>query len=382
MSTQEGVLPHHPSSTSSLKKTYILARGLPYSVQQLGLATGLRVPKTSDRIFTDIDAELQRALKHALRLVDVQVVDMNDLGYEVLHRANNLRATHHYNIVSTCPEIAHLTGAVATLNVNRLVTFTGSEVGIGQRPGYPAMHLQVNTLVTQADGNPYVIVEDGLFSGNTMRQVIRAFEKAGAHVIMVVAGFQFPRAQQAITELTTDPSVKREIEVATVYDLVPEQLVDWMPDHDFFPFVPNCGRVLGVNMGEHAIPYYNRNGTSYSIPYLSTYCDMERWTSLPARAGTEFTRTCLGLTTQLFQEIERLNPGTSLKVGQLVECQQSNPRICMPISAGDAQDIVGHTREEVVRGQEHPLIPTPPHRSNMRVLEFLEMMRNRLPEHG
>lgn len=378
MSTQEGVLPHHSSSL----KTYLLAYGLPYSTHQLSLATGLNVPPPHDPIFEQIGNDLEQAYHRALRTsinrVDLKIIDTHELGKKLIQQANQLSHARDCNIVSTCPEIITQSDRVAALHVNRLVTFSGNDVGIGQRPGQPALHVQVDSLVKKADGNSYIIIEDGLFTGGTMCHVVKLLERAGARVVAIVAGFQFNKARQAIAALQDDQAVGHPIEVVSVCDFQPEMLVDWMPDHDHIPFIPNCGRVLGVNFGEFCVPYYSRNGTSYSIPYLSGYCrDLEDWTSIPLMECAHFSLTCLDLAIRLFQAIQYLNPGCELIVSDLIN-SQCTPRISLPIVAGDAQDVIGRTQETIRRGQEDPPTPNPPNRRSMPVLGFLHMMQRRL----
>jgi hypothetical protein len=108
---------------------------------------------------------------------------------------------------------------------------------------------------------------------------------------------------------------------------------EWMPDHDFIPFAPNCGRVYGGKFGREILPYYTHDGMSYSIPYILPFGDPANWASIPQKNVVEFSEFCLRAARHMFREIENLNK-RDITVKDLIG---STPRISMPMSKGSTQ---------------------------------------------
>lgn len=335
------------------RHTYILTRGLVESAKMLKLGTGLNVPPPEHEIYAEVHERLKGAIQNVHRHAEVLSIDAAELGQQVLARANEVGG--HCQIISTCPEIA-LPGYGNALQVNRLVNLAGEKIGIGPRPGFLPLSTQVRNLTREGNGAPIVLAEDGIFSGQTIRGVVDLFRQYGGLVITVVAGFMFAQADGALANL------KDQLEIITVMDQQPSSLMDWMPDHDFLPLVPNCGRVLGLTFGDEHVPYYDRTGRSYAVPYLHGFCPMNEWASIPPACSLDLARTSLTLTQLFFQEVERLNQGV-LTVGKLVGAR-SNPRVSMPFGINSPQEVLGTTGK--------------PPRSTMPVYQYLESLLDRL----
>lgn len=339
------------------RRVYLLTTGLEHSMRMLGRGTGLNVPGLNDPIFSEVNGRLCAALKSAVGGVEVQSIDALKLGDQVFIRAQRLGDGYH--VVSTCPEIV-LPNPEHNLRLNRLIDLDGQVIGIGPRPGMPSLRIQVRNAVVSAAGRPIVIAEDGIFSGGTICSLVRMIRQAGGVVVAVVAGFCFAQASQQLSQL--DPPV----EVITVTDYHPGQMEEWMPDHDFIPLMPNCGRVLGVSVGNEHLPYYSQNNVCYAAPYLMGFCNIKDWASIPSSAAADFSRQCLDLAQKLFQRVAELNGGP-LMVRQLMS-QNNDPRIAMPFSCGRYEDVLGPPLNAVVdRGR----------RRDQTVYSFIETLRER-----
>ena len=143
----------------------------------------------------------------------------------------------------------------------------------------------------------------------------------------IVLGFAFPGSL---------PQLQRVIDLKKVH--VVEEFddpVDWMPDHDFFPFVPNCGRVIGVALNGAAYPFYNHLGVSYSIPYLSSYCPMREWTGINTSNQTlcGLTDFFLNKAAELFSIMEELN---DVKKLMFKDISATRPVCTMPCSVNQS----------------------------------------------
>jgi len=308
------------------KKIYLLTSSLGEKVKSFRNA-GLKTPDADDPVFGEINAELTRKLGQIFgNEAKVENVDMSDLADEILNKAIERRTILRNGfVVSTCSEIAVPTKGY-TIEVNRLVDERGEIIGIGPRPGYPGIDVQIQNIRSMAAEQPLILMEDGSFTGSTLVYLIERLKRERVEVTSIIIGFTFPNAVEKIKEVFGG-------EVIVIHELADP--IDWVPDHDFLPFMPNCGRVFGVSINGKAYPFYTHNGASYSVPYIFPFARspmMEKWTSIPEDVNNDFSLFCLQQNLRLFQQIDRLN-GDSIKIGDLVK---NRPKVSIPMSVGQS----------------------------------------------
>ena len=199
----------------------------------------------------------------------------------------------------------------------------GDIIGLGPRPGYHNLDKQIEAIKVRASGTPVILLEDGAFSGRTLCLVIDQLSKAGIKVVAIVVGYLFPDANRHI----------REIFNGEIHSWQkPEDLnshSEWMPDHDFIPFLPGTGRVLGYAASGINRPIYNLNGFHICRPYIYPFGDPTGWASIPFKTAAGFSTQCILLTARIFDEIERL-AGQQVTIGDLRTSHC--PRVGLPIS--------------------------------------------------
>ncbi len=274
---------------------------------------GLKVPASSDIFYKEFDRELVRRIQLMAPGVEiVHMIDMDILAKEILSRAAQF---HGANIVSYCNGIC--VGNGQTLQINRLIDENGKSVGLGPRPGFKT--IGVSSLDRKL---PLVLVDDGVFSGETLLSIVRQIQAIGITVEALVVGLCFPKAKTKI---------QREFkgEVVAVLDI--KNPLDWMPNHDFFIFSPNCGKVRGVNGLEKAtsMPVVH-NGATFSVPYLLPFINGETfndWTSLAADDANDFSLFCAQQALSFFRRLERQNK-KDVHIGDLLG---TFPRVSVPI---------------------------------------------------
>lgn len=249
------------------------------------------------------------------------MVDMTDLAADIMTKTRQ-EIDNGTIVVSTCLEIAAPTRG-ATLEINRVIGNDGEIIGLGPRPGHEDLVTQIESISRRANGRPIAIVEDGTFTGATLCTVLELFERVRARVEAIVLGFAFPKAIDAL-KARVNGSV-HTIEVTSH-----SQLLDWMPDHDFMPLIPNCGRTFGSTVSGRIQPYYTSEGWSYAAPYIYPFGRPAEWASIPEAAALRFSVECLNLTRDFFSEISHLNGG--LTVGQLTK---SWARVSIPYYVGE-----------------------------------------------
>lgn len=312
------------------KKTYVLTCDLGEKIKSLNYI-GLKTPKSDDSFYADFKKELSEKIGKSMPGCTVKVVSMKDLAEEILSKAfNKIHGMRNAVVVSTCAEISAPSRGQA-IEINRIIDGEGKIVGIGARPGYPTLDEQINGIALIAGRKPIVLVEDGSFTGATMKRVVQMFQKRGIKIVGIVLGFVFPKAINAIREVFKG-DILQAMEIK-------EDLIDWMPDHDFFPFAPNCGRTFGLAINGNAYPFYTHDGASYSVPYILPFAPMTDWTSIPKgkkKVGKtsndeDVSIFCLQQAKELFEEIGKMN-GRTIKIGELVGSYQA--RVSIPIAVG------------------------------------------------
>lgn len=301
--------------------TYVLTCDLATRIRALR-QIGIKTPEAEDPVFVRFHNELVRRIKAGLPNDHLRVIKMDDLADKILavalmKKTSLKRAT----VVSSCVEIAAPRRG-HTIEINRIIDKDGRIIGWGPRPGHPTLDEQLDAITTVPQ--PVVLVEDGSFSGRTLAHVLNKMKRRSIEVEAVVVGLGFPEALKTIRE-----EFGGEIIVVEHLD----RLIDWMPDHDFMPFTPNCGRIFGFPMNGDALPFYTYNGASYSVPYILPFCpvkEMGEWTSIPQKDCMSISLFCLQSAIELFFLLEQLNE-RQIKIGDLMGVQ---PAISIPIALG------------------------------------------------
>lgn len=331
----------------TVSKHYIFTKDLPGKVQYLNTHFGLEVPGIDDPIFEEIDGELVNLIE-ALLSEDTKIVpiDMHDLAREMASKAlayDPNKKLGKSTIVGTCREVADMSNGYV-INVNRIIDPTGTSLPInsngggkklGPRPGFHSIDRQIASI---AQLSPIVLVEDGSFSGGTVKFLLERFAAARIPVNALVIGIAFPEALEVINE-----TFRGDLIIAGVEECDGSKLVDWMPDHDFLPFVPNCGKVVGYETNGYLYPHYNMEGYSYAVPYLTPFISREMfrdWTGLPMdlerddpRLGNIariFSMKCVELSQKLYKHLAKLND-RELCIGDL---QSGYRHVSIPFMIG------------------------------------------------
>ena len=109
-----------------------------------------------------------------------------------------------------------------------------------------------------------------------------------------------------------------------------ENLIDWIPDHDLIPFVPNCGRILGEQLPHSFMPVLTKEGASCAYPYILPFGKVEEWASLPSESAKTLSEFCITFAIEIFGRIEAQS-GHLITVKELLD---TNPRVSLPVLIG------------------------------------------------
>ncbi|MEI7819206.1 MAG: phosphoribosyltransferase [bacterium] len=325
------------------RRVFLVTQDVPQKLESFN-TIGIKTPPVDDdfyfRLHKDLIASVQVAMGPD---VEVRSFRMSDLANEVLSSAYQAHQTTGSLIVSTCHEFADPMKGV-TLDINRLVDRDGKSLGIGPRPGAVSLTEQLEIIKSHAAGRSVVIVEDGIFSGTTVEYIVDKCRKAGIDVNRVIVGFRFASSQEKIDSLT-----EQGVEVSWVEEF--GDLIDWVPDHDFLPMVPNCGRILGVNPFGEPVPYYSLEGAAYSMPYVFPFSPVEDWASIPEKAKRNLAKTCLSLSGMIYTKLNLMNK-RDIRVDEVLAAPQP---VTIPMRIGSKQTprYSGQTVSEYINTLSH-----------------------------
>lgn len=322
--------------------TYVITNDLGERIEGLRFV-GLATLGVGDVFFSEFHRKIKDAVQTALPHIKVVSFDMKrlveDVWTEAMRMQRNLKDAI---VISSCAEFA-ASRRGHTIEINRIVNQNGEIVGLGPRPGAVTLEKQLNGIASMANGNPVVLVEDGIFTGSTLIYLLKELSRRRVNVVAITAGICFPKATERLRE-------EFKGELVIVQEV--EKPYEWMPDHDFVPFAPNCGRVFGGAFGDDMLPYYTHEGLSYCFPYVFPFGDPVKWASIPKEHANSFSNLCLEEAQKLFQRLDELN---KRKVTPM-DLIGSAPRISVPMTVGSGKlpnpdmpisEFIGEVRQEL-----------------------------------
>lgn len=307
------------STESDRHGTYVVTYDVASRLQVFRPKTNT-IPRPDDQLFERFHMSLFTEIQKALPGITIDTIEMSELRRKIWEQVES-RVTDlgQQAVLSTCPEIADLNpkSEGLLLNLNRLFNTDGQLIGHGPRPGFEPLEKQYDDLAKKIAGRSVVLIEDGAFSGGTLRFVLQELNSRGITVTAIIIGFCCTRAKFVLGNFFKG-------ELVIVHPI--ENLLEWIPDHDLIPFIPNCGRVLGEAVGHGFMPVRSAEGFSYAYPYILPFGKIEEWASLPTEGAQGLSRLCLDTSVELFG---RVCP--KMTIGELLE---ANPRVSMPIEIG------------------------------------------------
>ncbi len=299
--------------------TYVVTYDVASRLQAFRPKT-LTIPRQDDQLFERFHMGLFQKIQQALPGITIDTIEMSELRRKIWEQVESrITDLGQQAVLSTCPEIvdSNPKSEGLILNINRLFNTDGQLIGHGPRPGFRPLGKKFDDLAKRIAGRSIVLIEDGAFSGGTLRFVLHELNVRGIIVTAIIIGFCCTRAKFVLGHVFKG-------ELVVVHPI--ENLLDWIPDHDLIPFIPNCGRVLGEVSSHGFMPIRSAEGFSYAYPYILPFGKIEEWASLPIEGALDLSRLCLDTSVELFG---RVCP--KMTIGELL---RANPRASMPIEIG------------------------------------------------
>lgn len=310
------------------KPTYLLVLDMPEMMEAYE-RVGLQVPDAA--FFKERQQRLAAKLQEIIPDCCVETIEANKLTNKIVGSLHDLLAvTPEAVVISTVAAVASKTNGHC-MQVNRIVDPKGQYLGVGPRPGNASLHSQFADIKASLEKRPVILVEDGSFSGGTMKRMIEICNELQIDIHCLVIGFLFASAMETIRKV-----FPREKDIHYWRE---ESFQDWMPDHDFYPFVPNAGKVVGFSYNaDHVVrhmPVYLHSGLSLCMPYILPYGNPAEWASIPAEHAKKFSTFCLQEAKCIFWEMERIN-NQKITLESLIG---TYPHVSLPVGSSERNEF-------------------------------------------
>ncbi|MBX9723592.1 MAG: phosphoribosyltransferase, partial [Candidatus Obscuribacterales bacterium] len=171
--------------------TYVVTYDVASRLQAFRLKN-VTVPRPNDSLFERFHMSLFGKIQQALPGIAIDTIEMSELRRKIWEQVDSrITDLSQQAVLSTCPEIADSNpkSEGLLLNINRLFNTDGQLIGHGPRPGFESLAKQYDDLAKKIAGRSVVLIEDGAFSGGTLRSVLHELNSRGVTVTAIVIGF-------------------------------------------------------------------------------------------------------------------------------------------------------------------------------------------------
>lgn len=264
-------------------KPYVITEDLEILMQKWSKKSGFLCPSH------DFFLGLQKCLLDYLKIIfpKIVLIRADELSQRLKEKINQTKGT---TVVSI--DLIY-NNAQYHLQSNRCADLDNMEIiGEAQRPGNLSLSEQIKKLPKD---KPLTIVDDGCFSGATLRRIYELILNQGLIIHNIVVGILIDRANNDLVRIYPNVSLQAVYEYGEV--------VDWLCERDFFIGIPLSGRTAGYKKNGEIVPY----NPEISLPYCLPFGDPVATASIPTGKAIEFSRFIIKLSQKLWEGIEKLS---------------------------------------------------------------------------
>lgn len=248
------------------KKSYVISRGLEPLMNEWSIKRGFVIP--SVEFFDSMNSRLEKKLKEFFPLVEVISFKEIYEGIDSLVKSSGL-----------IPLSLDRVYVKSDMNLD----VTRGTKGITNRSGTSSLDVQIKQIKENIGSGTIVLVDDVLFSGGTIIDIVKMLQRKDINVQQVIVGIAIGEGLQKVSKFCQTQS-------HIIYDDVMDEICEW----DFYPGVPHSGRLIdgSKNMG---------------APYCAPFGNIINWASIPVECADDFSQFLIKESIGLFKEIERLS---------------------------------------------------------------------------
>jgi hypoxanthine-guanine phosphoribosyltransferase len=157
--------------------------------------------------------------------------------------------------------------------------------------GIESFQAAVDRLPSSYVGKEVVLVDDVVFSGRTISQIVSALNTRGMSVKNVIAGVSIGEAKKTLAT--------NNIELQSSHHF--ESVVDEVCCRDFIVGAPYGGRTVVVESNHMEEAHLEH------APYLLPFGEPEKWATIPAEKVLSFSMDMLRMSHDIWLNIQKLN---------------------------------------------------------------------------
>lgn len=251
---------------------YVISGDLPIVLSQWASKRSLRLP----------DAELINGLRSDffgfMQSIFSSVIFVGE--EELSEGMNSAIESQGLPVISMDPVYVR---GMYQLSLSRMVDGDLNSIGLYRRENAPYVVSQLSTLQKEKISQA-CLVDDVIFEGNAGVRAIRALNRIGISVPVMVAGIAIQEGKGKIQQIGTDVIAIRTF----------PKVIDEICERDFWPGVNLSGR--GVNGFDSVV------GSPYVAPF-----GKPEWASIPPEKKIGFSRFCIDQSIRLFELLEEVN---------------------------------------------------------------------------
>lgn len=270
--------------TLSRHPTYVVSQDVTLLAKKWGIEQNLATPDAAFMV------PLRQKLNETLSEYFAHVLFLSE--EEIQHPLQELvDEAKRDDLVTVSLECAY-TICDHRLDFTRQVSSLNDTIGgRNTRRGSPEVRFQMEHL----RGKNVALVEDVIFSGQTLHDVIAELTHHDVRTQRVIAGVAIAEGKKKV-ERSTSAVVGMPPQIRTDVVFEFENIIDQICERDFYPGIPYSGR-------EAACPY------DYNVPYLLPFAgkQLSEWASIPVKEQKQFSRVCMRNAIAFWEEVERLN---------------------------------------------------------------------------
>lgn len=139
------------------------------------------------------------------------------------------------------------------------VTRTKERLGLGPRLGYSQdlLSVQIKRLRKRLLGDSLALVDTGAYKATTILELGEVLDKVGLRISQVFLGITTPKAREALAGV---------VEAKSAFAL--ERCSLWVEAVDLLPFLPKCGKPVGVLQRDQAVPWLSPHGYGFAVDFV------------------------------------------------------------------------------------------------------------------
>lgn len=188
---------------------------------------------------------------------------------------------------------SQISSVVASLGLSRIFKPKGEvQIEIGHRPGYASVHEQLKTLKKTLPKEKYCLIEDDVFTGLTLKNVIQVLVNNGFDIFEAVVGLQ-----------VGEPQLKTPIKA--IHSFPNGEVINVADPRDFLIGSYEGGLAIRLNNGKHV-----------RAPYIWPFVNPTARVNIPKQKALAFSVEVFQLNRKVFEKIDALL-GRSLIISEL-----------------------------------------------------------------